>query len=345
MANRRTTIFGGSGFIGRHLVKRLAARGDVLRIAVRDPVAAAFLKPMGDVGQIVPMRVDLRDEGLVQDAVRGADAVVNLVGILFERGRQTFVEIQARGPGRIARAAVAAGVKRMVHVSAIGADPTSPALYGRTKAAGEAAVREAFPSATIVRPSVVFGPEDGFFNRFAALARFLPALPVFGAAPRLEAPPEGGARLALLGDGGVRFQPVYVGDVAEAIARILDDPTTEGMTYELGGPRVFSFKKIMELVLAETGRRRWLLPVPLRLAELEAILLELLPTRTPLLTRDQVLLMRRDNLVSPDALTFADLGIVPTPVEAILPSYMDIYRRGGRNRDPRLAQGNGSPAP
>ena len=336
MANRRTTIFGGSGFVGRHLVRRLAARGDILRIAVRDPVAAAFLKPMGDVGQIVPMRVDLRDEGLVQAAVQGTDAVVNLVGILFERGRQRFEEIQAHGPGRVARAAAAAGAKRMVQVSAIGADPASPALYGRTKAAGEASAREAFPTATIVRPSVVFGPEDGFFNRFAALARFLPALPVFGATPRLARLPEGGARIELFGDGGVRFQPVYVGDVAEAIARILDDPATAAKTYELGGPRIYSFKEIMDLVLAQTGRRRWLLPVPLRLAELEAIFLQLLPTPTPLLTRDQVLLMRRDNLVSPGALTFADLGITPTPAEAILPSYMDIYRRGGRSRNPRL---------
>lgn len=336
MANRRTTIFGGSGFLGRHLVKRLAARGDILRIAVRDPAGAAFLKPMGDVGQIVPMRVDLCDEVLVQAAVREADAVVNLVGILFERGRQRFEEIQARGPGRVARAAARSGAKRMVQVSAIGADPASPARYGRTKAAGEAAARDAFPAATIVRPSVVFGPEDGFFNRFAALARYLPTLPVFGAGPRLERLPEGGVRIELFGDGGVRFQPVYVGDVAEAIARILDDPATEGKTYELGGPHIYSFKDIMDLVLAQTGRRRWLVPVPLQLAEIEAILLQLLPAPTPLLTRDQVLLMRRDNLVSPGALALADLGITPTSAEAILPSYMDIYRRGGRTRNPRL---------
>jgi uncharacterized protein YbjT (DUF2867 family) len=336
MAIRRTTVFGGSGFIGRHLVRRLAAHGDVVRIAVRDPVKAQYLKPMGDVGQIVLMKVDVRDEAGVRVAVEGADAVVNLVGILFERGHQNFAEIQAIAPGRIARALAGAGVKRLVHVSAIGADPNSPAVYARTKAAGEKAVREVLPKATIVRPSVVFGPEDEFFNRFGALARFLPALPVFGARPRLERFPEGGARLDPLGDGGVRFQPVYVGDVAEAIVRILEDGASEGKTYELGGPRVYSFAELMRLVLAVTERKRWLLPLPLQLAEIQAVLLSLLPFPKPLLTRDQVLLMRRDNVVSQAALDLSALGIAPTAAEAILPSYMDIYRRGGRSRHSRF---------
>ncbi|HLI10905.1 MAG TPA: complex I NDUFA9 subunit family protein [Alphaproteobacteria bacterium] len=337
MANRRVTVFGGSGFIGRHLVRRLAAHGDVLRIAVRDPEGAAFLKPMGDVAQIVPMRVDIRDEATVRAAVQGADAVVNLVGILFERGRQSFAEIQARGPGRIARAARAAGVKRLVHVSALGADLLSPSVYGRTKAEGEAAMRDAFPAATIMRPSVVFGPEDRFFNRFGALARMLPVLPVFRARPRLERYPEGGARLLLCGDGGTRFQPVYVGDVAAAIFRALEEPSCQGQTYELGGPRVYSFREIMGLVLHETQRRRLLVPVPLWLAEIEAALLGLVPLPEPLLTRDQVRLMRRDNVVAPGAPGLAELGIVPVPAEAILPTYMDIYRRGGRYRSPRPA--------
>jgi NADH dehydrogenase len=337
MSNRRVTIFGGSGFLGRHLVRRLAARGDILRIAVRFPTRAAFLKPMGDVGQIVPMKVDVRDDAGVAVAVEGADAVVNLVGILFERGRQSFGEVHTRGARRIAEHAARAGVKRLVQVSAIGADPNSPALYARTKAAGERAVREAFPSATIVRPSVVFGPEDGFFNRFAALARMLPALPVFGANPRLERFPEGGARIDLFGSGGVRFQPVYVGDVAAAIVRCLDDRSTCEKTYELGGPRACSFKELMELVLRETGRKRWLMPVPLPLAEIQATLLSLIPLPTPLLTRDQVLLMHKDNVVSEGAASLQDLGIVPTPAESILGTYMDMYRRGGRTGRPRTA--------
>ena len=330
MANRRVTVFGGSGFLGRHLVRRLAARGDILRIAVRDPVSAAFLKPMGDVGQVVPLRVDVRDEAAVEAATAGADAVVNLVGILFERGKQRFAEIHAAAAGRIARRAQGSGVKRLVHVSALGADPQGPALYARSKAAGEQAVREAFAGAAIVRPSVVFGPEDDFFNRFAALARLLPALPVFGATPRLEHLPGGGARFSLCGDGGTRFQPVYVGDVAEAIARLLDDPATAGKTYELGGPRIYSFKELMELVLRETKRKRWLLPMPLWLAEIEAALLSLVPLPTPLITRDQVRLLRRDNILSAGAIGLAELGIAPTPAESILPTYMDMYWRGGR---------------
>lgn len=337
MANRRVTVFGGSGFLGRHLVKRLAAHGDIVRVAVRDPVAAGFLKPMGDVGQIVLMKVDVHDEAAVKVAVEGAEAVVNLVGILFERGSQTFAEIQATAPGRIARAAAATGVKRLVHVSAIGADASSPAVYARTKAAGEQAVRETFAEVTIVRPSVIFGPEDGFFNRFAALARFLPVLPVFGARPRLERFPEGGARLNLFGRGGVRFQPVYVGDVAEGIVRILDDIATKGRIYEFGGPRVYSFREIMDLVLEQTGRKRWLLPLPLWLAEIQASLLSMIPLPTPLLTRDQVLLMRRDNVVSAGTPGLEDLAIAPTAAEVILPTYMDIYRRGGRYRNPDLA--------
>jgi len=304
---------------------------------VRDPVKAQYLKPMGDVGQIVLMKVDVRDEAGVRVALEGVDAVVNLVGILFERGRQSFAEIQASAPGRIARAAAEAGVKRVVHVSAIGADPNSPARYARTKAAGEKAVHEAMPTATIVRPNVVFGPEDDFFNRFGALARWLPALPVFGATPQLKKFPEGGARLDLLGEGGVRFQPVYVGDVAEAIVRLLEDRATEGQIYELGGPRVYSFAELMQLVLAATNRKRWLLPLPLPLAEIQAALLSLLPLPKPLLTRDQVRLMRHDNVVSQGALDLSALGIAPTAVEAVLPSYMDIYRRGGRYRHSHLA--------
>ncbi len=337
MATRRVTIFGGSGFLGRHLVRRLAARGNVLRIATRDPAAAHFLKPMGDVGQVVPLKVDVRDEAAVAAATAGADAVVNLVGILFERGKQRFAEIHQAAAWRIARQAAAAGAKHLTHVSALGADPQAPALYARSKAAGEEAVRKAFPSAAILRPSVVFGPEDDFFNRFAALARMLPALPVFGAAPRFERRADGGAALNCFGGGGVRFQPVYVGDVAEAIVRTLEERAARGRTYELGGPRIYSFKELMELVLRETGRKRLLLPLPLPIAEIEGALLGLVPLLPPLLTRDQVLLMRRDNVVSAGALGLAELGVAPTPAESVLPTYMDIYRRGGRRRGLGLA--------
>ncbi len=309
MANDLITVFGGSGFLGRHLVSRLAKQGWIIRIAVRRPSAANFLKPLGDVGQITPVRAPIQDALAVRDAVQGARAVVNLVGILYEKGGRDFATIHTRGAHGIATAAAETGVRRLVHVSAIGADLHGEAEYARSKGAGEAAVKTAFPAATILRPSVVFGPEDDFFNRFAAMARLSPALP-------------------LIGGGETKFQPVYVGDVADAIAKCLVDPATAGQTYELGGPRVYTFKALMELVLAQIGRERLLLPLPFALAEFEARFLELLPV--PPLTRDQVKLLRRDNVVSPGALTLTDLGIQPTAAESILPMYMARYRRGGR---------------
>jgi NADH dehydrogenase len=310
MNGRRITVFGGSGFIGRHLVRRLAARDWIVRAAVRDPVRAEFLKPMGGVGQIVPIRASITDDRAVQAAVAGADAVVNLVGILYERPGRTFQQIHAEAPGRLARAAAAAGVRRLVHVSAIGADPAAEAAYARTKGAGEAAVRAAFPAATIMRPSVVFGPEDGLFNRFAAMAKLSPFLP-------------------LIGGGRTKFQPVYVGNVAAAIERALEDAACQGKTYELGGPRIYTFREMMEVLLAEIGRHRRLLDVPWRWAELQGAILEKLPLPPPL-TRDQVLLLKHDNVVGPGALTLADLGITPTALEVILPTYLDRFRRHGR---------------
>lgn len=303
MDRRVATVFGGSGFIGRHLVRRLAADGWIVRVGVRDPEAAAFLKPMGEPGQIVPVATDVSEAQSVEAAVRDADIVVNLVGILYERGRRTFQRIHVEGAASVAGAARTQGAKRLVQVSAIGADPDSEAAYARTKAAGERAVQAAFPGATIVRPSVVFGPEDDFFNRFAAIARISPVLPVFDTA----------------------FQPVYVGNVAAAIVRILDDPDTAGKIYELGGPRVIRFAELMKLVMSETGRRRLLVPLPLAIASLEALVLERLPV--PPLTRDQVKLLGRDNVVSPGALSLSDLGIEPTAVEVILPTYLGRYRR------------------
>ncbi len=309
MATQVVTVFGGSGFIGRHVVKRLAQQGWLVRVAVRRPSKAAFLQPLGDVGQITPLRAPLQDDQAVGAALEGAGAAINLVGVLFERGKQSFEGVHKQGAGRLAEAAAAAGLKQLVQVSAIGADEAGDAKYARTKAAGEQAVRQAFPSAVILRPSVVFGPEDQFFNLFASMAMLSPVLP-------------------LVGGGRTRFQPVYVGDVADAVVKGLTDPDCAGKTYELGGPRVYSFRELLELMLEQIGRRRLLLPLPFWAAALEATVLERLPT--PLLTRDQVKLLRHDNVVAPDALTFADLGIWPTAVEAILPTYLDRFRRGGR---------------
>ncbi len=329
---RQVTVFGGSGFIGRHLVQRLAARGDVVRVAVRDPYAAQFLTTYGDVGQVVPVAVDIRDADAVAAAVEGSDAVVNLVGILYESGfgkrKSTFEDIHHQGAATVARAA-AAGVGTLVQISAIGADKTSRAAYARTKAKGEAAVRAAFPDASVIRPSLIFGPEDGFFNLFASLLWMSAALPVIGCSrPRVEfpAPGTGGVlpRLNIYGDGGPRFQPVYVGDVAQAICECLDAPQYGGKTFELGGPDVRSFKELMELLLAQTGRWRFLVPVPFWMASAMAAFLGLLPK--PLLTLDQVRLLRRDNVVGRRARSFSALGITPVSMEAILPSYLARFR-------------------
>lgn len=314
MAPPVATIFGGSGFIGRYIVQRLAQRGWILRVAVRRPDGALFLKPMGNVGQITPIAANIRHEASVAAAVAGVDYVVNLVGVLYESGPQRFAAVHAEGARRVAAAAKAAGVRRLLHVSAIGADPQSPALYARTKAEGEAGVRAGFPEAVILRPSIVFGPEDDFFNRFAEMARLSPVLP-------------------LIGGGKTRFQPVYVGNVADAAARILSAPEDApfphaGKTYELAGPRVYSFKELMELMLADIGRKRMLVTVPWGMARLQAAILGLLPK--PPLTTDQVKLLQRDNVASGTLPGFAELGIIPDGPEAILPAYLDRFRPGGR---------------
>jgi NADH dehydrogenase len=308
MAVRLATVFGGSGFIGRYIVQRLAKRGWLVRVAVRRPDEALFLKPMGDVGQITPVAANLRHQGSVEAAVAGADAVVNLVGLLYQSGRQRFDAIHVEGARRAAEAAHRAGATRFLHISAIGADPASPAAYGRTKAAGEQAVLAAFPDATIFRPSIVFGPEDSFFNRFAEMARLLPVLP-------------------LVGGGRTRFQPVYVGDVADAAMAALESAAARGRTYELGGPRIYSFRELMEILLKEIQRRRLLLPLPFALASLQAAFMELLPV--PPLTRDQVRLLKRDNVVSPGMPGLKDLGVEPTALELIIPTYLARYRPGG----------------
>jgi len=304
-------VLGGSGFIGRYIVQRLAARGDVIPVGCRHAEEAKFLMPLGNVGQIAALHVTMDDERLLPAYLAGNDALVNCVGILRESGSQTFERVHHTGPARLARLAREAGIERFVHISAIGADPRSPSAYARTKAAGEAAVRDAFPTVTILRPSVVFGPEDQFFNRFATMATLSPVLP-------------------LIGGGDTRFQPVYVGDVADAVLKCLDDPTTAGRTYELGGPKVYTFRELIELVLSEVRRKRLLIDLPFGLAAFQARLMSILPS--PPLTPDQVELLKRDNVVSSGALTLAALGIAPTAVEGILPTYLDRYRRGGYER-------------
>ena len=316
MENRIVTVFGGAGFVGRYLVQQLAARGLRVRVAMRRPDEGLFLRAMGDVGQIELVQANLRNAPSVAAAIAGADYVVNLVGVLYPRGAQSFAAVHARGGQLVAEAAARAGVQRLVQVSAIGAAADSPSLYARSKAAGEAAVLRAFPKATIVRPSIVFGPEDDFFNRFAALARILWVLP-------------------LIGGGQNRMQPVYVGDVATALARVLLDGDSSGKTFELGGPRVFTFKEILELVLHETGRSALLLPLPVPVAMMQAAVLELLPI-PPLLTRDQVRLLQQDNVASAALPGLDALGIVPTPVEAVIPTYLQRYRRGGGRLAPRF---------
>jgi uncharacterized protein YbjT (DUF2867 family) len=303
-------VFGGSGFVGRYVVKRLARDGHTVRVAVTNPSGARFLQTQGKVGQIVPLAASVADEDAVARAVAGADLAVNLVGILFERKPGDFRRLHAEGAGRVARLSAAAGVRRLVHVSAIGADPESPSAYGRTKAEGEAAVRAAFPSATILRPSIVFGPEDQFFNRFAGLGRVLPFMPVIA--------------------GNTRFQPVYVGDVADAVLAAAEREDAPGETYELAGPRSLTFRELLRYIGEVTGRRRPLVDLPMGLARIQARLGEFLPT--PPLTRDQLLMLQRDNVPAPGAPGLAELGISPKAIEAVVPTYLTRYRTGGGRR-------------
>lgn len=311
MATRNVaTVFGGSGFIGRHVVKRLAHKGFVVRVAVRDPEAGLFLKTAGAVGQIVPLFASLENEATVHRAVEGAGLVVNLVGILAERHAGDFRRIHAEGAGRVARLAAAAGVERLVHMSAIGADPASPSRYGTSKAAGEQAVRAAFPAATILRPSVVFGPDDQFFNRLGALAQLSPVMPVIA--------------------GSSKMQPVYVGDVADATMAALERADAAGALYELGGPRVWSFRELVAYILQETGRHRLMLDVPMAVARFHTPFLELMPGKP--LTRDQLLMLSRDNVVAAGMPGLVELGVMPTPVELVVPGYLRRFQPGGGNR-------------
>jgi uncharacterized protein YbjT (DUF2867 family) len=307
------TVFGGSGFVGSQVVRALAKAGCRVRVAVRQPNLAYKMRMLGDVGQIEVVQANVRNVASVSRALEGAEACVNLVGLLWESGRQKFQAVHVMGAKTIAERAKVAGVTRFVQISAIGADANSPAKYARTKAEGEAAVRAVFPGAVVVRPSVVFGPEDSFFNKFAQMATISPALPLVG--------------------GDTRFQPVFVGDVAAVIAQAAVNPATEGLTYELGGPAVYTMREILQLILTETGRDRTLLPVPWfaasLLGQMGDVMAGLVPIAPPI-TTDQVEMLKSDNVAGNGLPGLAEAGVVPTSVEAIVPSYLYRYRKGGQ---------------
>lgn len=318
MASKLAVVFGGSGFIGRNVVRELAARGWRVRAAVRRPHLAQFLRPMGAVGQVQLFQANIRYQHWVEEAMNGADAVINLVSVLAPDGKQTFENLNISGARHIAEAAARAGIENLVHVSAIGADANGESDYARTKAEGERIVREIMPTATILRPSIVFGPKDAFFNRFAEMARLSPALP-------------------LIGGGKTRFQPVYVDDVADSICAAVTDPAARGQTYELGGPEVYSFRELMEFMLKVIGRRRLLVPVPFPVAGVmggAGDIANLLPFVDAPITSDQVKLLKKDNVVGASGeahiRTIDDLGINPKSVEAIVPTYLVRFRKYGQ---------------
>jgi len=326
-ANRLVTVFGGSGFIGRYIVRALARQGWRIRVAVRRPDLANFLQPLGGVGQIQAVQSNLRYPRSIEAALAGADAVVNATGIQRQKGRQNFEAVHVFGARKLARAAAKAGIQNFVHISGIGADPQSSNPYIASKARGEAAIREAVASAIVLRPSVVFGPEDDFFNRFATLARVLPALPLFGG-------------------GETKLQPVFVGDIAKAAAAAVSGDAKAGAAYELGGPEVMTLRQVVSFVLQTIDRRRVLIPLPFGVSKVlaqsteiaSALTLGLFPAALTT-TRDQVELLRDDNIVSPDALaagrTLPGLGITPQGVEAIVPSYLWRFRKTGQYANTR----------
>lgn len=317
-------VFGGSGFIGKQVVRKLCKAGARVRVPMRRPHLGAELRLMGDPGQVQLVQANVRFPDSVAEAIDGADGVVNLIGLLYEKGPQTFRDVQAGGAIAIAEAAAKAGIKRFVQVSAIGASARSRAAYAKAKAAGEEAVRGAVPTATILRPSIVFGPEDQFFNRFADMAKFAPALP-------------------LIGGGKTKFQPVYVVDVADAIVESLKRPAARGRIYELGGLQTYSFKQLMRFIVTEIDRPKLLLPLPFFLMQPAGVLLDwlfrLYPLSGPPLTGDQVELLKSDNIVGisgeANIGTIADLGITPEPIEAIVPTYLWRFRPHGQFQERR----------
>ena len=311
------TLIGGSGFLGRHIVRSLAKRGYRIRVACRRPDLAGHVQPLGVPGQIMPVQANVRYPDSLAAVCEGAHAVINLTGVLYSAGAQSFDAIHVFGAEASARAARSAKARMFIQMSALGADANSTSAYARSKAEGEARARAAFPGTVMLRPSVVFGPEDDLFNRFAAMARFSPALP-------------------LIGGGATKFQPVFVGDIAQAVTRLVDTGHANGRTYELGGPEVISFREILEFILRTTGRKRLLVPVPWPVARLQGMILGLLPR--PLLTADQVELLKTDNVVSKEAAgerrTLQGLGITPRAIEAIVPAYLYRYRKAGQFSPP-----------
>jgi len=307
------TVFGGSGFLGSQVVRALARKGVNVRVAVREPHLAHTMRMLGDVGQIEVVQANIRDAASIDRALTGATGVINLVGLLYETGRQKFEAVHVTGSRLIAAAAKARGITRFVQMSALGANPASPSAYARTKALGEAAVRQEVPETVILRPSILFGQGDDFFNRFGEMAVMSPVLP-------------------LIGGGHTLFQPVFVGDVAQAVVKAVMDPAQQGKTFELGGPGTFSFRQVLELILKVTGRKRLLAPLPFGLAGLMGKVFELaaLTPIAPPLTSDQVTLLKTDNVVSGTCPGLADLGITPETVEAILPTYLYRFRKGGQ---------------
>ena len=321
MTGRIVTVFGGSGFIGRHVVRALCRQGWRVRVACRRPHLAGDVKLAGDVGQVQLVQANVRNRPSIKRALENAEAVVNLVGILTERGSQSFQGTQALGASNIASAAAEAVITKFVQLSAIGASKTSRARYAQTKAEAEEAVRAAIPTATILRPSIVFGPEDGFFTRFAEMARLSPVLPCIG--------------------GSTKFQPVYVGDVAQAVAAALAKPEAAGKTYELGGPRTYTMKELLQFITREIDRPRALLPVPVAVmapaAYIIGALSRLNPFFGPPITGDQVQQLKIDNVVAPGAGTLADLGVTNLEtVEAITPTYLWRHRPHGQFQPPRV---------
>ena len=303
------TVFGGSGFVGGQVVRALAKAGHRVRVAVRQPNLAYRMRMLGDVGQIEVVQANVRNPASVARALDGAESCVNLVGVLWESGRQKFQSIHVMAAQNVAQAAAKVGVKHLVHVSALGAKADAESKYFRTKAEGEAAVRAAFPGATIIRPSLVFGSEDKFFNKFAQIAALAPVMPLVG--------------------GETRVQPVFVGDVAAVIAKAAASPAAVGVTYELGGPTVYTMREIMELILTETGRARPLLPLPWSVASLIGALGDLVPLAPPL-TSDQVEMLKTDNVADHGLPGLAEAGVAATAVEAVVPTYLYRYRKGGQ---------------
>ena len=309
MRGKHITIFGGSGFVGRYIVQELAEQGAIIRVGVRNIHEANFLKPMGSVGQITPISIDLMNQNSVNEISKDADILINCVGILTESGSRKFDSIHHMGVQNIARAAQENGIENLIHLSAIGANKDSKSIYAQSKAKGEEALRTIFPKSIIIRPSIVFGSEDNFFNLFAQMAQISFFLP-------------------LIGGGNTQFQPIYVKDIAHFVGNLLQNEASQGITYEIGGPKTYSFKELMQIMLRYIERKRYLLSIPFGFAKFLSYFLQYLPGK--LITPDQVELLKQDNVCNPNYPGLESQNVSPTPLEIILPAYLSRYRPGGR---------------